>query len=204
MSIGGLKTGEKVLFGITALFVVFAVLSFIGMEIYRARSGKQMYAVTSHFDFTPEGLTGSQLFRDRGCTTCHRAVRNGTNNGVDLDGIGSKRTLVYLVQFLHDPEVAYGTATVDHGPSKEAAYVARLPESDLHSLAIFLSELKATQGSADARIPMAGHSGFIDEMVKIWAPSSWKSEYHDVRDKGGPADSRNQPDSGGQPDSGTH
>ena len=34
MSAPGLRLGEKVLFGIAAAFVLFAVISFIGMEIY--------------------------------------------------------------------------------------------------------------------------------------------------------------------------
>lgn len=187
MKTGGLRLGEKVLFGITAAFVLFAVVSFVAMEIYRAHSGKKMYAATSHYDFSPEGLRGSQRFRDLGCTSCHRAVRNGTNNGVNLDGIGSRRSLDYLNAFLREPEGTYGKQTVDHGSSKGAAYVAQLPEQDLHSLTVFLSELKATQGSPDARLPLEGRSGFIDEMVKIWAPSSWKSQYHDVREEGAPA-----------------
>jgi hypothetical protein len=186
MKTSGLRLGEKILFGITAAFVLFALVSFIAMEVYRAHSGKKMYAATSHFDFSPEGLNGSQRFRDLGCSNCHRAVRNGTNNGVNLDGIGSRRTLDYLIGFLHQPEATYGTQTLDHGPDKGAAYVARLPEKDLHSLAIFLSELKATQGSPDARLPLEERSGFIDEMVKIWAPSAWKSEYHDVREEAAP------------------
>jgi cytochrome c553 len=187
MKTGGLRLGEKVLFGIAAAFVLFAVVSFVAMEIYRAHSGKKMYAATSHYDFSPEGLNGSQRFRDLGCTSCHRAVRNGTNNGVNLDGIGSRRSLDYLNAFMREPEATYGTQTMDHGAGKGAAYVARLPEQDLHSLAVFLSELKATQGSPDARLPVEGRSGFIDEMVKIWAPSSWKSQYHDVREEGAPA-----------------
>lgn len=182
MKRSGLRTGEKVLFGITGLFLLFSVASFIGMEIYRAHSGKQMYASATHFDFSEEGLKGSQRFRDLGCTGCHRAVRNGTNQGVNLDGIGSRRSFDYLVAFLQQPEATYGSPTLDHGPDKAAAYVAQLPQSDRHSIAVFLSELKATQGSPDARVPLAGRSGFIDEMVKIWAPSSWKSEYHDVRE----------------------
>ena len=52
---GGLRLGEKILFGIAGLFVVFAVVSFVAMEIYRAHSGKKMYAMTSHYDFTPRG-----------------------------------------------------------------------------------------------------------------------------------------------------
>jgi|SRR5450631_334651 len=187
MKTGGLRLGEKVLFGIAAAFVLFAVVSFVAMEIYRAHSGKKMYAATSHYDFSPEGLNGSQRFRDLGCTNCHRAVRNGTNNGVNLDGIGSRRSLDYLNAFMREPEATYGTQTMDHGAGKGAAYVAQLPEQDLHSLAVFLSELKATQGSPDARLPVEGRSGFIDEMVKIWAPSSWKSQYHDVREEGAPA-----------------
>jgi cytochrome c553 len=187
MKTGGLRLGEKVLFGIAAVFVLFAVLSFVAMEIYRAHSGKKMYAVTTHFDFSAQGLAGSQRFRDLGCTSCHRAVRNGTNNGVNLDGIGSRRSMDYLNAFLREPEATYGTQTVDHGVGKGAAYVAQLPEQDLHSLAVFMSELKAVQGSPDARLPSEGRSGFIDEMVKIWAPSSWKSQYRDVREEAGPA-----------------
>jgi hypothetical protein len=119
-------------------------------------------------------------------------VRNGTNNGVNLDGIGSRHTLDYLIAFLHQPEATYRAQTLDHGPAKGAAYVASLPEKDLHSLAVFLSELKATQGSPDARMPMAERSGFIDEMVKIWAPSAWKSQYHDVREEGAPPPSEHR------------
>ena len=46
--------------------------------------------------------------------------------------------------------------------------------------------MKALQGSPDARLPSEARSGFIDEMVKIWAPSTWKSQYHDVREEGKP------------------
>ncbi len=192
MKNSGLRLGEKVLFGITGAFVLIAVLSFVAMEVHRAHSGKKMYAATTHFDFSQEGLTGSQRFRDLGCTSCHRAVRNGTNNGVNLDGIGSRRSLDYLITVLHQPEATYGSQTMDHGPDKGAAYVARLPEQDLHSIAVFLSELKATQGSPDARLPLEGRSSFIDEMVKIWAPSTWKSQYHDVREEGAPGSSANR------------
>ncbi|MDE2622060.1 MAG: cytochrome c [Betaproteobacteria bacterium] len=181
MKLSRLKLGEKILFGIVALIFVFAGLSFVMLEVYRSHLGHPMYPTTTHFDFTPEGLHGSELFRDRGCTSCHRAVRNGTNNGVNLDGIGSRRSLAYLLSFLKKPEATYESKTLDHGLTKEAAYVAGLPDSELHAIAVFLSELKATQGSADARLPMPERSGFVDEMVKIWAPSTWKHEYHDLR-----------------------
>ena len=182
MVAGKIKFGEKILFGIFALIGIFAVASFVMMEIVRSHMDKPMFPPTTHFDFSAEGLRGSVLFRKDGCTSCHRAVRNGTNMGLDLDGIGSKRSPQYLIAFLKNPEATYESKTIDHGPEpKEAAYVAKLPEKDLQSLAVFLSELRATQGSPDAPMPPKGRSGFIDEMVKVWAPGDWKSEFHDVR-----------------------
>jgi cytochrome c553 len=190
----GMKTGEKILFGIFGVFVVMAVIGFVAMEVVRARSEKPMYVTTTHFDFSPEGLRGSESFRRAGCTACHRAVRNGTNMGLDLDGIGSKRSLQYLISFLKNPQETYATATVDHGPApKEAAYVSALPEEDLHAIAVFLSELRADRGSGDARRPPPERSGFIDNMLKMWAPEGWKTEFHDVREqpKSGDRESEN-------------
>ncbi len=183
MKFSQLKLGEKILFGIVGLIFVFAVLSFVMLEVYRSHLNRPMYPSNTSFDFTPEGQKGSVLFRERGCPDCHRALRNGTNQGVSLDGIGSKRSLDYLLRFLKKPEATYETKTMDHGLSKGAAYVAGLPDAEQHAIAIFLSELKATQGSADARLPMPERSGFVDEMVKIWAPDTWKSERRDLREE---------------------
>jgi hypothetical protein len=197
MASGKFKLGEKVLFGTAILIMAFAGASFVLLEVIRARSDQPMYPVTTHFDFSAEGRQGSLLFREKGCTTCHRAVRNGTNNGVDLDGVGSKRSLQYLVDFLQNPEATYVGKTVDHGPApKEAAYVSRLAEGDRHLIAVFLSELKATQGSADARLPMPERSGFVDEMVKVWAPDSWKKDFRDIRVEAGSAGKEGQRDAG--------
>lgn len=186
MASGGLKRGEKILFGGVAALCVLALILFVGMEIVRAKMDHPMYANTTHFDFSEEGLRGSSIFRYKGCTSCHRAVRNGTNMGLDLDGIGSKRSLQYLVDFLKDPEKTYGTRTVDHGPNKAAAFASQLPEADRHALAVFLSELRAVQGSPDARLPPPEKSGFIDYMVREWAPESWKSGHKDVREEAQP------------------
>jgi cytochrome c553 len=184
MASGGLKRGEKILFGVVALIGIFALASFVMLEIVRARMDKPMYATATHFDFSAEGLQGSSLFRYKRCTSCHRAVRNGTNMGLDLDGIGSRRTFQYLLNFLKSPEATYASKTIDHGAApKEAAYVAELPDNELHAIAVFLSELRATRGSADAPLPPPGRSGFIDEMVRVWAPDNWKSDYQDVREE---------------------
>lgn len=177
-----LKPGEKVLFSIFGIFLVVAVLGYIALEAIRWNSDKPLYVIRTHYDLTPEGDRGSVIFRKSRCTLCHRAMNNGTNMGLDLDGIGSTKTQEWLLAFLRDPENNYGTRTVDHGPApKEAAYVSAMPLEDLHAIAVFLSELKADRGSPAAQMPPEGKSSFIDDMVEVWAPKDWKNKYQDIR-----------------------
>jgi hypothetical protein len=182
-----LKQGEKILFTIAIAFIIFAVLAYIALEAYRLNSSNPVFEVTTHFSLSEAGHNGSELFRAQRCTACHRAMRNGTNMGLSLDGVGSRRTQQWLYDFLRDPEATYGAVTFDHGyPPKEAAYVSALPGEELMQIATFLSELRSDPGSPSAPAPPEGPSAFIDGMLKIFAPDSWKEKYGDVRER--PAD----------------
>jgi cytochrome c553 len=179
-----LKAGEKILFTVVGAFVVLAMVGYIVLETVRARSEKPLFEVKTHFDLSKVGDRGSAVFRKAGCTSCHRALRNGTNMGLSLDGVGSRRSKEWLLTFMKNPEATYESRTLDHGLApKEAAYVAKLPEQDLQAIAVFLSELRADQGSASAPVPPAGRSAFIDDMVRMWAPKDWNEKYDDVRDR---------------------
>lgn len=196
-----LKSGEKILFGIVAVFIGLAVVGYAALETYRMSRTEPMFKNTTHYDFTDEGQLGSRIFRESGCTACHRALRNGTNMGLSLDGVGSLRSLDWLVAFLADPEATYGSKTLDHGPSpKEAAYVMQMPEKDRHAIAVFISQLKSDQGSSSAPMPPEGRSDFIDKMVGAWAPADWKDRFTDVRTKS-PEKSSDSPASDTQPQS---
>jgi cytochrome c553 len=176
-----LKFGEKMLFGIFGLLLLGAVVGYIALEIVRSRMTTPMFPVVK-YSFSPVGLRGSEVFRKEGCTTCHRALRNGTNMSLGLDGIGSKYSRDKILQFLKHPEETYPAQTLEHGPSpKLANYVEKLPDEDLQAVATFLSELKAAPGTSNARLPPEGRSDFIDAMVSRWAPESWKTEYKDIR-----------------------
>lgn len=178
-----LKQGEKILFGIVGVFLVLAVLSFAVLEAVRITSDEPIFESKTSFNLSAEGHRGSRIFRESQCTSCHRAMRNGTNMGLSLDGVGSKRSVEWLVQFLADPERAYETNTLDHGlRPKEAAYVSELPAADRHALAVFLSELRAEQGSPSSPVPPEGRSKFIDNMVRMWAPDDWREKYQDIRE----------------------
>jgi len=179
-----LKQGEKLLFGIFGIFLVAAVIGYAALEIIRLNSEAPMFQAKTHYTFTEKGLVGSRLFREARCTACHRAMRNGTNMGLNLDGIGSKRDKNWIYSFLINPEKMYGNATLDHGFSpKEAAYVSLMPKDDLDAIADFLAGLKSERGSASSPMPPEGQSGFIDGMLKTFAPESWEGKYQDVREK---------------------
>jgi cytochrome c553 len=180
-----LKPGEKIMFGVFAAFLALAIVGYIVLETVRSHATDPMFASLTSFDFSPQGLTGSKVFRESGCTSCHRAMRSGTNNGLSLDGIGSRRSPQWIKSFLKNPEATFDAPTVDHGfgAAKEAAYVQSMPDQDLSNIAVFLSELKAEQGSSASKLPPIEESGFIDSMVNMWAPEEWKNKYQDIRVK---------------------
>ncbi|RMH18519.1 MAG: cytochrome c [Gammaproteobacteria bacterium] len=176
------KQGEKILFIIFGIFMACAVVGYILLEIYRHQLDRPMFKNRVNYVFSEEGKRGYELYSHSRCNSCHRVLGNGTNNGNDLDGIGSKRSLEWLVNFLNEPEKTYPRRTFDHGAlPKEAYYVEQMPKSDLHAIAVFLSELKVEQGSSMSPLPPRGRSEFIDNMVGTWAPKDWKDKYQDVR-----------------------
>jgi len=179
-----LKTGEKLLFIVAGLFLLFATIAFGIMQYVMATSDKPIFEQKTHYDLSDDGQKGSLIFRVSTCTECHRAMRGGTNMGNNLDGIGSKHSLQWIEDFLGDPETTYGHVTLDHGPKpKQAYFVAEMSEEKRHLMAVFLSELISEQGSASSPVPPKGESPFIDSMVETWAPSEWKEKYTDIRDK---------------------
>ncbi len=178
-----MKQGEKVLFGIFGAFIIAAIIGYAVLEFVRMNTDEPLFDVKTRYEFTEAGHRGSLLFREKGCTACHRAMRNGTNMGLSLDGLGSKRTYEYIYAFLKKPEETYGAVTIDHGMRpKEAAYVPEMDDLDLKVIAEFLFGLKAERGSASSPFPPEGKSQFIDNMLKAVAPEDWKDKYQDIRE----------------------
>jgi len=179
-----LKTGEKLLFIVAGAFIILAGIAFGIMQYVMATHDKPIFEQYTHFDLSETGQRGSEIYRHQACSECHRAMSEGTNMGNSLDGIGSRRSVAWLENFLLEPEKNYDHVTMDHGKSpKQAYYVALLPKEDIHDLAVFLSELRSEQGSSSSPVPPKGESPFIDAMVKTWAPDAWKEKYTDIRDK---------------------
>ena len=178
-----MKKDEKILFGFIGFLMVITVINFTVLETIRRHSDKPMFPILTHFEFSKEGKVGYGIYEQRECYTCHRAVGSGTSMGVSLDGLGSKHDVNYFYNFLKHPEQTYGAKTMDHGaPPKDASYVSELPDTDLRAMAVFLSELKADQGSSSSFEPPQGDSSFINAMLDMWAPDGWRTQFRDIRD----------------------
>ena len=179
------KMGEKVLFLVTAIFIALAVIAFGIMEYIRHHTDHKMFPVYAHYQFSAEGKRGMEdFFRKGNCTDCHRALNDGTNMGpgANLDGEGSRHDFTWIYNFLREPEKYYDGPTLDHGAGKAAAYVAGMPDKELHAMATWLSELQVGRGSVLSPDAPKGRNPFIDSMVKHFAPKSWQDgDYRDMR-----------------------
>jgi len=179
-----MKKGEKILIGIIAALFVITIINFAILEWIRHNSEKPLFPILTHYEFSEEGLRGFDIYRQSNCNACHRAVGSGTSMGASLDGLGSKHDVEYFYNFLKFPEKTYVAKTIDHGaPPKDAAYVSSIPDKDLHDLAVFLSQLKSDQGSSSSIQPPKGESSFIDAMLDMWVPDSWRGIHKDIRVK---------------------
>src|SRR3569832_1624579 len=124
MSSQPLKSGEKILLVTFGVFFVIAIAGYFALESLRIRSDKPVFVQRTHFDFSEEGKQGSLLYREARCSSWHRALRSGTSMSLVLDGIGSKRSVEWIVSFLRDPEKIYGGPTLDNGDqTKEACHL---------------------------------------------------------------------------------
>lgn len=183
-----LKQGEKILLGIFGVFIVLAVIAYGILEYIRYNKTEPMFVSTTHYNLSAEGNQGSRLFRESRCTSCHRALQNGTNMGLSLDGIGSRSSQAWLYSFLINPEEVYyevhQAKTFDHGPGKEGNYVTQMDKEELRLISIFLSQLTADQGSSSSHRPPKGKSEFIDAMLGMFAPEDWEEKHQDIREKG--------------------
>lgn len=182
-----LKAGEKILFIIFGAFIIMAIISYFILEYIRLTKDTPIFENLTTYNFSVDGHKGAMLFRVKGrCTACHRALQNGTNMGLSLDGIGSKRSPEWIYSFLTEPgktqAESYKSGVFDHGPGKEAGYVALMSDDERRYIAAFLSELRAERGSSSSPMPPEGRSPFIDSMIGTWAPEEWKHKYKDVRE----------------------
>jgi len=126
-----LKSGEWIVLGGAALIVLLSIM--VGTIIY-----KRPPPVRFHYQETADSMKGEALYRSQGCSACHELFRNGTAVfGPDLDGVGSKRSLAWLIEFLKKPR-----SGVSDRPYKLKMDPMELTEQEFARLAHYLAAQK--------------------------------------------------------------
>ena len=125
------RTAEWVVVVAAVLIVVYAVI--VGALIYLKPP-----PVRFVYGESASTRAGEMVFRREGCLSCHELFGNGTSFGPPLDGVGSRRDLAWLKQYLRSPRPGVGDRT----------YRLRMPAYDklevdeLDALATYLGALR--------------------------------------------------------------
>lgn len=91
-----LRTGEWIVLAGSAVVVAFAAL--VGWIIY-----VKPPPVRFTYLETASTQAGEAVYRHAGCGSCHKIFQTGAAIGPSLDGVGSRRTREWLLDFLARP-----------------------------------------------------------------------------------------------------
>ena len=126
-----LRTAERVVVIGAAAIAAFAVL--VGALIWlKPPPVRFAYAETA------STRAGETVFRREGCLSCHELFGNGTSYGPGLDGVGSRRDLPWLKDYLRSPRPGVGGKT---WRLRMPAYDT-LGEGELDALVSYLGALR--------------------------------------------------------------
>jgi cbb3-type cytochrome oxidase cytochrome c subunit len=129
--ISKLKTGEWIVLGGAILIIILAIV--VGSIIYIKPP-----PVRFSYQETPDSMKGEALYRSQGCSACHELFGNGAAVfGPNLDGVGSRRSLGWLTEFLKNPR-----SGVSDRPYKLKMDPVELAEQELTRLAQYLAAQK--------------------------------------------------------------
>ncbi|MDH4228696.1 MAG: cytochrome c [Nitrospirota bacterium] len=150
-----MKKGENVVWGVAGLITLAAV----GMG-YVAYNAPPQVMPTYQLD-SPAAARGEMVYREQGCSSCHKIWDLGSSRGGPLDGIGSRRDAEWLSRYLgaENPQILLPSTRkrIYQMPS-----FAHVPEDRRADLVAYLSSLKeraieeAHAAAATAGEPLPG------------------------------------------------
>ena len=142
-----MKRGEKIMFSVSAVLTVLAVLMVAG----RTSNSDKPRQPRDYTEWTEDALHGYQLYKKSGCNSCHRVLRMGENGVAPvLDGEGTRRSREWLrAYFDNPPSVVPGSA---HDGSLGPDFRI-LDREEQKLLAAFMASLKSNPGSSNYPVP---------------------------------------------------
>lgn len=127
-----LRLGEWLVLIGAIVIVVFAGV--VGTLIYM-KPPPVRYAYAE----SQQSKLGEVVFRRENCSSCHEVFGNGASYGPTLDGIGSRRSGLWLADYLRSPRPGVSAKPYR---LRMPAYDS-LKESDFRALVSYLEKLRA-------------------------------------------------------------
>lgn len=90
------------------------------------------------YNETEQSKVGDLIYRHQYCGSCHEIFANGSTYGPNLDGIGSRRTLSWLREYIQSPRSG---VSIKPYRLKMPAF-KNLQKNELDNLVIYLSNLR--------------------------------------------------------------
>lgn len=143
-----LKTGEKVVIGLSVLLLILA----LAVGAYVSRKAKN--PPKDYFIESPMANAGMTLARKEGCNQCHLFMKNGEFGVAPvLEGEGTKRTKEWIIAYINDPKSKIEN-TRHNG--KELTDFSNYTPEQKQQLIEFLFAMKSNPGSSNYVAPPTG------------------------------------------------
>jgi len=140
----GLKLGERVLFFMVAVLLVFGFVFWL-LAITHVTN---VLRVRDYYESTPEADMGYDLVRRHGCRNCHSVLKIGEwGLAPELDGIGTRHTYQWIRAYLEDPARQMDGKTLHNG--QYGPYFSAFDGREKDLIATFLFAQKSMPGSAN-------------------------------------------------------
>ncbi len=143
-----LKTGEKVIIGLSVLLLITAIS--VGIMVSRkAKNPPKDYFVES-----PAANAGFKLAMKEGCNQCHRIMKTGEYGVAPiLEGEGTKRDKQWITDFINNPASKIPQTTHD---GKHSTDFSKYTAEEKAQLIEFLSAMRSNPGSSTYIAPPTG------------------------------------------------
>jgi nitric oxide reductase subunit C len=104
-------------------------------------------------EMTPSAAEGKKLYTDAGCLSCHSISGSGGDVGPAMDGVGTRRSPMWLVRHITNPEKHIATQPEVHETKTSMMPPTELTPIEIAKIVDYLLTLPSTTQQKRASIP---------------------------------------------------
>jgi nitric oxide reductase subunit C len=105
------------------------------------------------FEANPSAQDGAKLYLSSGCSACHSIGGKGGSVGPALDGVGTRRSAIWMERHISNPGQHVRLQPEEHTMKASAMPPSRLKPIQIAAIVDYLLTLPATQQQKEAAVP---------------------------------------------------